>query len=107
MITFVFVDSCSCYKSQDQWLKGKRHTFKSHICTRRKLVTPEWYLELVLQGGTSNLSILLLSYVHVIYLRDEIVEFREDCHNRNYLWSVTDEEYEDPKRSHYFGQVAH
>jgi len=89
MITFVLVDSWICYKSQDQLLKEKRHTFKSHICARWKLETPKGLLELLLQGGTSNFSILLVFFVPIIYLCDEIVEFCEDRHNRNCLWSVT------------------
>jgi len=48
----------------------------------------KWLLELLLQGSTSNFSILLIFFVPVIDLRDEIVEFREDCHNWNCLWSV-------------------
>jgi len=87
------------------WLNQKRHTFESHIYTRSKLVTLEWHLELLLQG---NLYILFLSFVHcVIYLRDEIIEFHEDRHNRNCFWSVKDEEFENPERSHHFRQVAH
>ena len=46
-------------------------------------------LELLLQGGTSDFSVLLVFFVPIIDLRDEIVEFREDRHNRNCLWSVT------------------
>ena len=88
MITFILVDSWACYKSQDWSLKEKRHTFKSHICARWKLVTLKWLLELLLQGGTSNFSILLIFFIPIIDLRDEIVEFREDCHNRDCRWSV-------------------
>jgi len=89
MITFILVDSWACYKSQDWLLKEKRHTFKSHICARWKLVTLKWLLELLLQGGTSNFSILLVFFIPIIDLRDEIVEFREDRHNWDCLWSVT------------------
>jgi len=89
MITFILVDSWTCYKSQYRSLKEKRRTFKSHICARWKFVTPKRLLELVPQGGTSDLYILFVSYVRIIDLRDEIVEFREDRHNRNCLWSVT------------------
>jgi len=89
MITFILMDSWTCHKSQDQSLKEKRHTFKSHICTRWKLVTFKWLLELLLQGGTSDFSILLVFFIHIIDLRDEIVEFCEDCHNRDCLLSVT------------------
>lgn len=89
MITFILVDSWSCYKSQDLSLEEKRCTFKSHICARWKLVILKRLLELLLQGGTSNFSILLLFFVPIIDLRDEIVEFREDRHNGNCLWSVT------------------
>jgi len=87
MINFVFVESWTCCKSQDR-LKEKRHTLKSHICARWKIVTPKWLLELILQGGTSDLYILFFSLVPIIDLRDEIVEFREDCHNRNCIWPV-------------------
>ena len=89
MITFVLVDSWTGNKSRDKWLMERRHTFKSHIRTGRKLVTLEWPLELHLQGGTSDFSILLVFFVCIIYLRDEIVEFREDRHNRNCLCLVT------------------
>ena len=89
MITFVVVDSLTCYKSQDRSLKEKRPTFKSHIRARWKLVTLKRLLELLLQGGTSNFSILLIFCIPIIDLRDEIVEFRKDCHNWNCLWSVT------------------
>ena len=89
MITFILVDSWTCYKSQDQSLKEKRHTFKSHICARWKLVTLKRVLELLLQGGASDFSILLISDVHIIDLRDEIVKFCEDRHNRDCLSSVT------------------
>jgi hypothetical protein len=88
MITFILFDSWTCYKSQDLSLKEKRHTFKSHICARWKRVSPKRFLELLLQGGTSDFSILLGFFVPIIDLRDEIVEFREDRHNRNCLWSV-------------------
>jgi len=83
------MDSWTCYKSQDWSLKDKRRTFKLHICTRWKLVTLKRLLELLLQGGTSDFSILLVFFVHIIDLRNEIVEFREDRHNRDCLWSVT------------------
>ncbi len=66
-----------------------KHTFKSHICPRWKLITLKRLLKLLLQGGTSYLSILLVSFVPIIDLRDEIFEFHEDHHNRNCLWSVT------------------
>src|SRR6266550_5824822 len=89
MITFVLLDSWTWYKSQDRSLKEKIHTFKSHICARWKLVTLKRLLELLLQCSTSNFPILLVFFVPIIDLRDEIVEFREDRHNRNYLWSVT------------------
>ena len=89
MITFIFMDSWTWYKSQDRSRKEKRHTFKSHICTRWKLVTLKRLLELLLQGGTSDFSILLIFFVHIIDLRNEIVEFCEDRHNRDCLWSVT------------------
>jgi len=89
MITFILVDSWTCYKPQDRSLKEKRRTFKSHICARWKLVTPKRLLELVLQGGTSDLYILFFSFIRIIDLRDEIVEFRENRYNRNCLWSVT------------------
>ena len=90
MITFILVDSWACYKSQDWSLKEeKRHTFKSHICTRWKLVTLKRLLELLLQGGTSDFSILLIFFIPIIDLCDEIVEFREDRHNWDCLWSVT------------------
>ena len=88
MITFILMDSWTCYKFKDQLLKEKTHTFKSHICTRWKLVTLKWLLELLLQGGTSNSYILLVFFVHIIDLCDEIIKFREDRHNRNCLWSV-------------------
>jgi len=67
----------------------KRHTFKSHIRTGRKVVTLERLLKLLLQGGISDFSILLVSFFPIIYLCDEVIEFREDRHNRNCLWSVT------------------
>jgi len=70
-------------------LKKKRHTFKLYICTRWKIVTLKWLLEFLLQGGTSNFSILFVSFFPIIDLRDEIIEFREDCHNWNCLRSVT------------------
>ena len=91
MITFVLVDCWACCKSQDRPLKDKtRYTFKSHICAGWKLVSLKRLLELILQGSTSDLYILLLVFVRIIDLRDEIVEFREDSHNRNFmLWSVT------------------
>jgi len=89
MITFILMDSWTCYKSQDQSLKEKRHTFKSHICARWKLVILKWLLKLLLQGGTSDFSILLIFFIHIIDLRNEIIEFREDPHNRDCLWSVT------------------
>src|SRR6266567_1488706 len=88
MITFVLVDSWTWYKFQDWLLKEKRHTFKSHICTRWKLVTLKRLLKLLLQGGISNLSVLLIFFVYIIDLGDEIVKFREDGHNGDYLWSV-------------------
>lgn len=94
MIAFVIVNSWKCHKSQDQSLREKRHAFKSHICTRRKLVFLKWLLKLLLQCGTSNLSIHLFFFVPIKDLRDEIIEFREDCHNRNYLWSVMMEKLE-------------
>ena len=89
MIPFILVDSWTCYKSQDWLLKKKRHTFKLHICTRWKLVTLKWLLKLLLQGGTSNFSILLRFFVPIIDLRDEVIEFREDGHNWDCLWSAT------------------
>jgi len=76
-------------KSQDQSLEEKRHTFKSHICARWKLVILKRLLKLLLQGSTSDFSILLVFFVHIINLRDEIVEFCEDRHNRDCLSSVT------------------
>jgi len=88
MITFVLVNSWTCYKSQDQSLE-KRHTFKSHICARWKLVTLKRVLKLLLQGGASDFSILVISFVHIIDLCDEIVKFCEDRHNRDCLSSVT------------------
>ena len=88
MITFVLMHSWTRYKSQDWSLKEKRHTFKSHICARWKLVTLKRLLKLLLQGGTSDFSILLVFFVHIIDLRDEVIEFREDCHNQDYLWSI-------------------
>jgi len=88
MITFIIINSWKCCKSQDQLLK-KRHTFKLHICTRWKFVTLKWLLELLLQGGTSNFSILFVILFPIIHLRDEIIKFREDCHNWNCHWSVT------------------
>jgi hypothetical protein len=88
MITFVLVDSWTCNKSQDQLLKEKKYTFKSHICARWKVVTLKRLLELLLQGGTGNLSILFVFFIPIVDLCDEIVEFREDRHNRNCLWSV-------------------
>src|SRR6267378_8706569 len=87
MITFVVVDSLTCYKSHNRSLKEKRHTFKSHKCARWKLVTLKRLLELLLQGGTSDFSILLVFFVPIIDLCDQIVEFREDRNNRNCLWS--------------------
>jgi len=89
MITFILMDSWTCYKSQERSVKENKHTFKSHICTRWKLATLERLLELLLQGGTSDFSILLIFFVKIIDLRDEIVKFREDRHNRDCLWSVT------------------
>ena len=88
MITFVLVDSWTCYKLQDMSLKEKKHTFKSYICARWELVTLERLFKLLLQGGISDYSILFVFFVPVIHLRDEIVEFREYGHNRNCLWSV-------------------
>src|SRR6267143_970307 len=88
MVTFILLDSWTSYKSQDWLLKEKRHTFKSHKCARWKLVTLKWLLELLLQGGTSNFSILLVFFVPIIDLGDQIIKFREDRHNRNCLWSV-------------------
>ena len=88
MVIFVLVDSWTCYKSHVWSLEEKRHTFKSHICTRWKLVTLKWLLKLLLQGGTSNYSIFLVFLVPIIDLRNEIVEFREDGHNRNCPRSV-------------------
>jgi hypothetical protein len=35
------------------------------------------------------LSVLLVFFVHIVDLRGEIVEFREDRHYRNCLWSAT------------------
>ena len=85
MITFIIIDSWKWYnKSQDQSLQEKRHTFKLHICIRWKLVTLKWFLKLLLQGGTSNFSIL-----PIIDLCDKVIKFCEDCHNWNCLWSVT------------------
>jgi len=89
MITFILIDSWACYKSQDWSLKEKRRTFKLHICARWKLVTLKRPLKLLLQGGASNFSVLLVFFIHIIDLRDEIVEFREDRHNWDCLWSVT------------------
>jgi len=89
MITFILMDSWTQCKSQDQSLKEKRQTFKSHICARWKLVAFKRLLELLLQGGTSDFSILLVFFVHIIDLRDEIIKFREDPHNRDCLWSAT------------------
>jgi len=81
-----WLPSLSCIagytKSQDRSLKEKRHTFKSHICAGWKLVIPERLLEFILQGGTSDFSILLVFFVHIIYLHDEIVKFCEDRNNR-------------------------
>jgi hypothetical protein len=77
------------YKFQDQSIKKKGHTFKSHIWARWKFVTLKRLLELLLQSGTSDLYILLVIFVHIIDLDDEIVEFREYRHKRNCLWSVT------------------
>jgi hypothetical protein len=94
MIAFVIIDSWKCCKSQDQSLKEKRHTFKSHICTRRKLVFLKRLLKLLLQCGTSNFPIHLFFLVPIKDLRNEIIEFREDCHNRNCLWSVMMEKLE-------------
>ena len=88
MIAFILIDSWTCYKSQDKSLKKKRLTFKLHICTRWKLVTLKRLLEILFQGGTSNYSILLMFFIPIIDLRNEIVEFREDGHNRNCLRSV-------------------
>ena len=88
MITFILVDSWTCYKSQDCLLK-KRHTFKLHICTRWELVSLKWLFKLLLQGGTSNFSIPLVFFVPIIDLCDEVIEFREDSHNWDCFWSVT------------------
>ena len=89
MITFILINSWKCYKSQDQLVitKDQKHTFESHICARWKLVTLKRLLELLLQGGASNFPIHLFRFFPIIDLCDEIVEFREDCHNRNCLWS--------------------
>jgi hypothetical protein len=88
MIPFIIINSWKCYKSQES-LKKKSHTFKSHICVRWKFVALKRLLKLLLQGGTSNFSILFVFFFPIIDLRDEIIEFREDCHNRNCLWLVT------------------
>ena len=88
MITFILMDSWTCYKFQDWLLRMKKHTFKLHICTRWKLVTLKWLLELLLQGGISNLSVLLIFFVSIIDLGDEIIKFCEDGHNWDCLWSV-------------------
>ncbi len=87
MITSILMDSWTWYESQDWLLKKKRHTFTLHICTRWKLVTLKWLLELLLQGGISNLSVFLIFFVSIIDLGDEIVEFHEDGHNWNCLCS--------------------
>ena len=89
MITLVIINSWKSYKSQDQSLIEKRPTFKLHICTRWKIVSLKWLLKLLLQGGTSNFSILLFFFLPIKDLCDEIIKFCENCHNRNCLWSVT------------------
>jgi len=88
MITFFIIESWKCYQFLDQSLKEKRHTFKLHICTRWKIVTLKWLLKLLLQGGTSNFSILLVSFFPIIDLCDEIIKFREDGHNWSCVWSI-------------------
>jgi hypothetical protein len=88
MITFVLMNSWTCFKFQDQSPKEKGHTFKSHICARWELVTLERLYELVFQGGISDYPILFVLFVPVIHLRDEVVEFCKDRHDRNCLWSV-------------------
>ena len=106
MITFTLVDSWTCCKFQERSLKEKRHTFKSHICARWKLVTLKRLLKPLLQGGVGNISILLVFFVQIIDLRDEIIEFREDRHNRNCLWSVTMKSL-DSKWPYHSSHVAH
>ena len=88
MTTFIIINSWKYYKSQDQLLKKKRHTFKSHICTGWKIVTLKRILELLLQGGISNFSIFFVIFFPIIDLCDEIIKFHEDCHNWHCLWSV-------------------
>jgi len=66
-----------------------KHTFKLHICPRWKLVTFKRLLEFLLQCGRSNFPILLFVFFPIIHLRNEVIEFREDRHNRDCLSSVT------------------
>jgi hypothetical protein len=106
MITCVIINSWKCCKSQDWSPKEERHTFKSHICTRWKLVSLERLLKLLLQGGTSNPSIHLIIFVSIKDLRDEIVEFREDRYNRNCLWLVMMKRME-TKQVYHSHHVAH
>ena len=91
---------------QNQLLKKRRHTFKSHICTRWKFVTFKRLLKFLLQGGTGNFSILFVFLLPIIDLCDEIIKFCEDRHNRNCLWSATMKSPEDSKWSYYSRHVA-
>ena len=56
---------------------------------RWELEPSEWLLESLLQCIKSNLGILLMPFVPVKDLGDEIIEFHEDRHNWNYILSVS------------------
>jgi len=90
VITAVLVDSWIWPQSPNQLPNEKLPTLKAHVSTRVKFVPAEWLLEFLLQGIQSVLSILLFVIFRPGHLRDENIEFHEDCHNGNCILSVSD-----------------
>jgi len=54
------------------------------------LVYLKWLLKLLLQGSFSNLDILFIVFLPIIYLYDQIIKFCEDCNNWNWILSISD-----------------
>jgi len=94
MITFIIMESCMFRKCQfcEMGIQ-ESHTFKVHISTRWILVSIKGLHKLLVQGSSSNLNILSIILISIIYLYDQIIKFCEDCDNGNCIISVSDKEF--------------
>jgi len=63
----------------------ERRTLEAHVSTRWELEASERLLEALLQSIKRPLGILLVIFLPVKDLYDEIVEFHEDRHDRYYI----------------------